>query len=136
VIVRATFSLDEAAWDFPRGVGLFPVLDEEGEEAERGFPVAHGHSGQDHGVTEGDNGASGSLLRHAPGLDDEAPSGEDFLDALHSVFYSLFRCERTQCAPGALARGTLPGNEKTRGPRKMPARIRCPMRVNGGGQDR
>ena len=73
VIVRAPLSLDEAAGDLSRGIGLFPVLDQEREKAEGGFPVAHGHGGQDHGVTERDNGASGSLLRHAPGLDDEAP---------------------------------------------------------------
>ncbi len=71
--MRAPFALDESAGDLPGGVGLLFVLDEEREEAEGALLVADGNRCQDHGVTEGDNGASGSLLRHAPGLDDEAP---------------------------------------------------------------
>ena len=50
---------------------------------------------------------------HAPGLDDEAPSGEDFFDALHSVFQpSRFAASGRGVRP---ERGCATGKRKTRG---------------------
>jgi len=89
VVVRTPLALDEAARDLPGGVRLLAVLDREREERQRALALAHRDRGEYHGVAVLDEGRTGRLLRHAPGLDDQLASGERTLHALHHCLVAL-----------------------------------------------
>ncbi len=82
-VVRSTLALDEAAGNLASRVGLFLILDREREERQRALLITHRHCGEDHGVSELDDGRASGLLRHTARLDAETTTGEGPFNVMH-----------------------------------------------------
>ena len=91
----AAFALDEAAGDAATGIGVFAVIDREGEKVDAFPGIGRGNgSGQNDGFARGHQCGARGLLGHAPGLKDQ-PLAAGKLDGYfmlgrHRVLVSFF----------------------------------------------
>ena len=90
---RATFTLEEAAGDLARRLGLLAVVADQGEEVDVFAGLARGHRCEDLGLAERGDDGTASLAGHLAGLEGDVVSGDLRRDALVSVHHVLVsRC--------------------------------------------
>ena len=87
-------TLEKPAGDLAGGVGLFAILDGEGEERKGGDVGRYGDGGEYHRVAKADEGGAGGLLGQTARLDGQLASRELGFDPLncHCCTLSLYGC--------------------------------------------